>query len=240
VAIFHESGKIILVKARVSVVARRADRDDADAGRGPAEMNAESEKAPLKDRLGNSDTDVWLVVAGVILPRVREGLRWRFGVETRWVSADEAVHSAVRTVLRRLKSGQAASYPLETLDDLEAVLYAIARRKLIDSLRATSREARLAPRVLDRRAGGDGDGDGGNADQISESLLDLVGRLLKSDAERTIFREKMRGAGESAIAETLRTETGVPWSKFMVREAWRRFRARARRRINDLLEGPGG
>jgi hypothetical protein len=196
-------------------------------------MSSESSGDSLKDRLSNSDQDVWLVVAGDVLPRVREGLRKRFGVESRWVSADEAVISAVRTILRRLKNGQAASYPLETLDDMEAVLHAIARRKLIDAYRATSMEVKHAARVLDTRAEARND-----ADQVSRSLLDLVSRLLKSDFERTIFREKMNGAGETAIAETLRNETGVPWSKFMVREAWRRFRQRARKQIALLLEGP--
>ena len=68
------------------------------------------------------------------------------------------------------------------------------------------------------------------------SLVELMDQLLEDDYERTIFREEMNGSNEQTIAELLRRTSGVPWSKYMVSEGWRRFRKRARRRIGALVK----
>jgi len=186
----------------------------------------------LKEQLSDPTGSIWLTIAGDVLPRVRSELRRRFGIERRWISPDDAVLSACRTLFRRLKSGQGASYSLETLDDLESLLFAVAHHKLISALRIKERESRHAPRVVEARHE-----IVEQPDQISVSLVELMDQLLEDDYERTIFREKMNGSNELAIAELLRRTSGVPWSKYMVREAWRRFRKRARRRIGAFVKG---
>jgi hypothetical protein len=188
----------------------------------------------LKEQLTDPTGSIWLTIAGDVLPRVRCELRRRFGIDRRWVSSDDAVLSACRTLFRRLRSGQGASYPLETLDDLESLLFAVAHHKLISSFRIKERELKHAPRVVDARLAVVEE-----PEQISVSLVELMDQLLEDDYERTIFREKMNGSNEQTIAELLRATSGVPWSKYMVRETWRRFRKRARRRIGALVKGTG-
>ena len=121
---------------------------------------------------------------------------------------------------------------METFDDLESLLFAVAHHKLVSALRIKERESRHAPRVADARRELDDE-----PDQISVSLVELLDQLLEDDYERMIFREKMNGSNEQTIAELLRRSSGVPWSKYMVREAWRRFRKRARRRIGAFVKG---
>jgi hypothetical protein len=186
----------------------------------------------LKEQLTDPGGNIWLTIAGDVLPRVRSELRRRFGIERRWISPDDAVLSACRTLFRRLQAGQGASYPLETLDDLESLLFAVAHHKLISALRIKERESRHAPWVVEAR-----NEVVEEPDQISNSLVELMDQLLEGDYERTIFREKMNGSNEQTIAELLHRANGVPWSKYMVREAWRRFRKRARRRIGALVKG---
>jgi hypothetical protein len=186
----------------------------------------------LKEQLIDPTGSIWLTIAGDVLPRVRCELRRRFGIDRRWISPDDAVLSACRTLFRRLQAGQGASYPLETLDDLESLLFAVAHHKLISALRVKEREARHAPRVVEARHEVVEE-----PDQISAFLIELMDQLLEDDYERTIFREKMNGSNEQTIAELLCRTSGVPWSKYMVREAWRRFRKRARRRIGALVKG---
>jgi DNA-directed RNA polymerase specialized sigma24 family protein len=184
----------------------------------------------IKEQLTDPDGSIWLTIAGDILPRVRRELRRRYGIDRRWLSSDDAVLSAFRTLFRRLHAGKASSYPLESLDDLESLLFAIAHRKLISAYRTKQRETRHAPQVVEvRRVLGV------DADELSVSLVELIDQLLEVDYERTIFREKMNGSNEQTIAQLLHRESGVPWSKYMVREAWRRFRKRARRQIGALV-----
>ena len=192
-------------------------------------MDHEMGQSSLKNRLTLSDEAVWLIVAEQILPRVRRELTRRFGVDRRWVNAEDAALSACRTVYRRLKTGQAATYPIENLDDLEILLFAIAHRKLVDAIRATARESRHASRVADVQHVIEAE-----SEQIREHLIERVEQLLETDAERMIFREKMSGATEEAIAGILCKSSGVPWSKYMVREAWRRFRQRIGRQVKAL------
>jgi len=186
----------------------------------------------LKEQLTDPRGRIWLIIAADVLPKVRCELRRRFGIERRWISPDDAVLSACRTLFRRLQAGQGASYSLETLDDLESLLFAVAHHKLISALRIKGRESRHASRVVDARREIVQE-----PDEIGASLVELLDQLLEDDYERTIFREKMNGSNEQAIAELLRQSSGVPWSKYMVREAWRRFRKRARRRIGALVRG---
>jgi hypothetical protein len=70
-------------------------------------------------------------------------------------------------------------------------------------------------------------------------LIELMDQLLEADYEKTIFREKMNGSNEQTIADLLRQSSGVRRSKSMVREAWRRFRKRARRPIGALVKAVG-
>src|SRR4051794_8070988 len=153
----------------------------------------------LKEQLTVPMGRIWLAIAGDVLPGVRCELRRRFGIERRWISPDDAVLSAWRTFFRRLRSGQGASYPLESLDDLESLLFAVAHHKLISALRIKERESRHAPRVVEARHE-----IGEEPDQISVSLVELMDQLLEDDYERTIFREKMNGSNEQTIAELLR------------------------------------
>jgi hypothetical protein len=189
-------------------------------------------RSSLKEQLTDPTGRIWLTIAGDVLPRVRCELRRRFGIERRWISTDDAILSACRTLFRRLQGGQGASYPLETLDDLESLLFAVAHHKLISALRIKKRESRHAPRIVESRQEIVEE-----PEQISVSLAELIDQLLEDDYERTIFREKMSGSNEQSIAELLFRSSGVPWSKYMVREAWRRFRKRARRRIGALVKG---
>jgi hypothetical protein len=185
----------------------------------------------LREQLANPEGSIWLTIAGDILPKVRRELRRRFGIERRWISPEDAVLSACRTFFRRLQGGQAASYPLDTLDDLEALLFVVAHRKLVSAIRVNDRESRHAPRVMGARREAVEE-----PDEISVFLIDLLDQLLETDYERAIFREKMKGTRERLIAEILHRADGVPWSRYMVREAWRRFRKRARRRIAEVVE----
>jgi DNA-directed RNA polymerase specialized sigma24 family protein len=185
----------------------------------------------IKDQLTDPEGSIWLTIACDVLPRVRRELRRRYGIDRRWLSSDDAVLSAFRTLFRRMHSGKANAYPLESLDDLESLLFAIAHRKLIGAYRTRQRETRHAPQVMElRRAVGV------DLRELSVALVELMDQLLEADYERTILREKMNGSKELAIAEVLRRNSGVPWSKYMVREAWRRFRKRARRRLGWLLD----
>jgi DNA-directed RNA polymerase specialized sigma24 family protein len=130
-----------------------------------------------------------------------------------------------------MHAGKANSYPLESLDDLESLLFAIAHRKLINAYRTKQRETRHAPQVVEvRRVAGV------DLPELSVALVELMDQLLEADYERIILREKMNGSKELAIAEVLRRNSGVPWSKYMVREAWRRLRKRARRRFGWMLD----
>jgi hypothetical protein len=185
----------------------------------------------IKEQLADPEGSIWLTIAGDVLPRVRRELHRRYGIDRRWLSSDDAALSAFRTLFRRMHSGKANSYPLESLDDLESLLLAIAHRKLVGAYRIKQRETRHAPRVVEvRRAVGV------DLRELSVALVELMDQLLETDYERIILREKMNGSKEQAIAEVLRRNSGVPWSKYMVREAWRRLRKRARQRLGWLLD----
>src|SRR4051794_35462569 len=101
----------------------------------------------IKEQLTDPEGSIWLTIAGDILPRVRRELRRRYGIDRRWLSSDDAVLSAFRTLFRRLHAGKVSSYPLKSLDDLESLLFAIAHRKLISAYRIKQRETRHAPQV---------------------------------------------------------------------------------------------
>jgi hypothetical protein len=160
----------------------------------------------IKEQLTDPEGNIWLTIAGDVLPRVRRELRRRYGIGRRWLSSDDAVLSAFRTLFRRLRAGKLNSYTLESLEDLESLLFVIAHRKLMSAYRTEQRETRHAPQVVEvRRVLGV------DADELSVSLVELMDQLLEADYERTIFREKMNGSNEQTIDRRLHRERGVAW-----------------------------
>src|SRR3954452_6756593 len=95
----------------------------------------------LKSRLLRGDEEEWGVVYAEIVPRAVAKVRGTFGPGRRWVSAEDAVDSACRTMYRRLSEGLLA-HGLNSYDDLLNLLVAVARNKIIDQLRKSEVEGK--------------------------------------------------------------------------------------------------
>src|SRR5579863_2577373 len=142
------------------------------------------------ERLRARDEVVWTYIETKVIPKVVKALRRWFGPGRGWHDLEGFVRSAERTGYRRLREkADATLETLESYEDFEKWLVAVARNKFAMALRRGQVEAKhqeflRAANVPDKALAAELERLG---DETAEEVVSRLAASLRDGAEQTVF-----------------------------------------------------